>query len=163
MRPVPEFKLRPTGSAPTDTLNAGEVQFAVESACEYGVPATPPARVVLVMTQELLAMAMLNGLDALPLEPATPMVKLNGDPAEVVGVPEMTPVPASKARPPGSAPPETLNEGDPHWLVATACEYGAPITPPGSVVVVMEQAVSGFKVSAPITQSCTFEPQTLVT
>ena len=120
MVPVPEFKVRPAGSAPASRDQAtGVVPPVLATVCEYAEPVTPPGKDEVVMTRAG-ATAMDNAFVAVtPLVNAlsvTRTLKLNVPAAD--GVPLITPVPDARVTPLGREPPEIDHEyGDvpPVW------------------------------------------------
>ena len=102
--PVPAFSVSPAGSVPlaSDHVYGGIPPLAV-SVVEYATPCVPPGRAVVVIdTAGGAATTMLSALVALCAPAVTRAVMLNVP--DAVGVPEITPVPAVRVMPAGSAP-----------------------------------------------------------
>jgi len=105
--------------------------------------------VTVVIWQDVFGIVILSAFVALPVALVTATVKLKGEPANAVGVPEITPVAESRANPAGSAPAEILKLGEVQFVVPMVCEYGVPIVPAGREAVEIEHDVSGISAIAP--------------
>ncbi len=103
--PVDAFSIKPGGSPPalTDQLLYGGVPPLAVKVAEYGVPTMPDGGFpVMVSCGAAIVMENGCGVEVAPRLSFTVTLKLNL-PA-VVGVPPITPLDGSSARPPGSAP-----------------------------------------------------------
>jgi hypothetical protein len=106
MTPVDATRLNPAGNVPALTLQPyGVVPPLACSVVEYAVPAVPPGSDVVVTVGGCGAAAtpMLNALVPV-LVAASVTCTVNDAVPEVVGVPEITPVEATRLRPAGRVP-----------------------------------------------------------
>jgi hypothetical protein len=119
--PVLEFKERPAGSEPIDTLHVGPVQPVDVRVCEYAVPTPPVRNDVVVMEQPAEALTRIDrALVELPLLLDTAIVKLLVP--VVVGVPVIAPVLELIESPAGKEPTDTVQVGLVQLLDAGVCE-----------------------------------------
>ena len=137
--PVAATRLNPAGSVPALTLQLyGVVPPLACSVVEYAVPAVPPDKDVVVTVGGCgaAATAMLNALVPV-LFAASVTCTVNDVVPAVVGVPEITPVAATRLNPAGSVPALTLQlYGVVPPLACSVAEYAVPAVPPGKDVVV---------------------------
>ena len=111
---------------------------AVSEAVEYAVPVWPPGRLVVVIVGGCgaAATAMLSAFVPV-LFAASVTCTVNDVVPAVVGVPEITPVAATRPNPAGSVPPVTVQlYGVVPPLACSVAEYAVPAVPPGKDVVV---------------------------
>jgi hypothetical protein len=141
INPVDAVRLNPAGSAPALTLQLyGVVPPLACSVAEYAVPTVPPDNdvVVTVGGWAAAATAMLNAFVPVLLA-ASVTCTVNDTVPAVVGVPEITPVDATRLNPAGNVPALTLQlYGVVPPLACNVVEYAAPVVPPGSDVVMTE-------------------------
>ena len=137
--PVDATRLNPAGSVPALTLQLyGVVPPLACSVVEYAVPAVPPGSDVVVTVGgcAAAATAILNAFVPV-LFAASFTCTVNDTVPAVVGVPEITPVDATRLNPAGSVPALTLQlYGVVPPLACSVVEYAVPAVPPGSDVVV---------------------------
>ena len=137
--PVDATRLNPAGNVPALTLQLyGVVPPLACSVVEYAVPAVPPGSDVVVTVGgcAAAATAMLNAFVPV-LFAASVTCTVNDAVPAVVGVPEITPVDATRLNPAGNVPALTLQlYGVVPPLACSVVEYAVPAVPPGSDVVV---------------------------
>ena len=137
--PVDATRLNPAGSVPALTLQVyGVVPPLACSVVEYAVPAVPPGNDVVVTVGgcAAAATAILNAFVPLLFAASVTCIVNDTVPA-VVGVPEITPVDATRLNPAGNVPALTLQVyGVVPPLACSVVEYAVPAVPPGSDVVV---------------------------
>jgi hypothetical protein len=137
--PVDATRLNPAGNVPALTLQLyGVVPPLACSAVEYAVPAVPPGSDVVVTVGGCAAAAtvILNAFVPVLFAESVTCTVNDAVPA-AVGVPEITPVDATRLNPAGGAPALTLQlYGVVPPLACSAVEYAVPAVPPGSDVVV---------------------------
>ena len=137
--PVDATRLNPAGNVPALTLQLyGVVPPLACSVVEYAVPAVPPGKDVVVTVGGCAAAATAILKAFVPvLFAASFTCTVNDTVPAVVGVPEITPVDATRLNPAGNVPAFTLQlYGVVPPLACSAVEYAVPAVPPGSDVVV---------------------------
>ena len=135
--PVELFSVRPTGREPEVIAQVyGVVPPLACSAVEYAVPVVPPGSDVVMTIGGGAATVMLKVLVPVLLA-ASFTCTVNDTVPAVVGVPEITPVDATKFNPAGNVPALTLQlYGVVPPLACSVVEYAVPAGPPGNDVVV---------------------------
>ena len=137
--PVDATRLNPAGNVPALTLQVyGVVPPLACSVVEYAVPAVPPGSDVVVTVGGCgaAATAMLKAFVPV-LFAASFTCTVNDTVPAAVGVPEITPVDATRFNPAGNVPALTLQlYGVVPPLACSVVEYAVPAVPPGSDVVV---------------------------
>src|SRR4029077_11302824 len=137
--PVDATRLNPAGNVPALTLQLyGVVPPLACSIVEYAVPAVPPGNDVLVTVGGCAAAATAILKAFVPvLFAASFTCTVNDAVPAVVGVPEITPVDATRLNPAGNVPALTLQlYGVVPPLACSVVEYAVPAVPPGNDVVV---------------------------
>ena len=137
--PVDATRLNPVGSVPALTLQLyGVVPPLACSVAEYAVPTAPPDNDVVATVGGCAAAATAILKAFVPvLFAASVTCTVNETVPDVVGVPEITPVDATRLNPVGSVPALTLQlYGVVPPLACSVAEYAVPTVPPGSDVVV---------------------------
>src|SRR4029077_703859 len=137
--PVDATRLNPAGNVPALTLQLyGVVPPLACSVVEYAVPAVPPGNDVVVTVGgcAVAATAILKAFVPVLFAASVTCIVHDAVPA-VVGVPEITPVDATRLNPAGSVPALTLQVyGVVPPLACSVVVYALPAAPPGNDVVV---------------------------
>src|SRR4029077_10471185 len=137
--PVDAARLNPAGNVPALTLQLyGVVPPLACSVVEYAVLAVPPGNDVVVTVGGCAAAATATLKAFVPvLFAASVTCTVNDAVPAVVGVPEITPVDATRLNPAGSVPALTLQVyGVVPPLACSVVVYALPAAPPGNDVVV---------------------------
>ena len=110
--PLDEFRVKPVGRLPVDTVQLyGVVPPVACKVAEYDAPTVPPANVEVEMERVGVAAATAMLRDAVAvLLLASVTLTVNEDAPDAVGVPEMAPEETFKLSPPGSEPLLTVQE-----------------------------------------------------
>ena len=144
--PVEEFRVRPAGSDPPDTVQVlVPVPPVAANVWPYAVPTVPAGNELAVVIERAAAAALIvkenTFVDETPLA-VTWTVKL--EVAAVVGVPPRTPVEEFRVRPAGSDPPDTVQVLVPvPPVAANVWLYAVPTVPAGNgLAVVIERATA---------------------
>jgi hypothetical protein len=135
--PVVLFSVRPAGKEPVLIAQLyGVVPPLACSVVEYAVPVVPPGSDIVMTIGGGSATAMLKVL-APVLFPASFTCTVNDTVPAAVGVPEITPVDATRFNPAGNVPALTLQlYGVVPPLACSVVEYAVPAVPPGRDAVV---------------------------